>query len=459
MTTRTAEEVKALQATALEHLWVYLREPSDMAEKGEPQIFVEGKGVHVTDALGNQFIDAMSGLWLKNVGYGRTEIADAAYQQMLQLTYMPMGTTSEAAVRLSEKIASITPGDLSRCFFTSGGSESVETAMKLARAYFKRVGEPTRVKFISRKGSYHGATFGTLALGGTAIFPKVDYEPLLAGCFHGPQPLPYRCEYGGTTPEECAELCVKAIEDIIRFQGPQTVAAVIAEPVSSPLGAVVPGPNYWPMLREVCDRYGCLLIADEVITGFGRTGKMFACEHWGVTPDIMTVAKGITSGYIPMGGAIVRKSISDAFVGSQQAAFRHVITFGGHPVAAAASLKNIEIMEREGLVENSARMGRYLLDGLEELKQKHQVIGDVRGLGLMCGLELVRDRQTKEPFPAEAELGPRLTQSFAENGVLLRGGDAMNIAPPLCITAGEVDNLVAVLDRVIGQAARELGAE
>ena len=210
MATHTESQVKELQESALEHLWVYLREPSDMAEKGEPQIFVEGKGVHVTDALGNTYIDAMSGLWLKNVGYGRTEIADAAYAQMLKLTYMPMGTTTEPAVRLAEKIASITPGDLSRCFFTSGGSEAVETAMKLARAYFKRVGEPTRFKFISRKGSYHGATFGTLALGGTAVFPKTDYEPLLAGVFHGPQPNPYRCEYGGATPEECAERCVNA---------------------------------------------------------------------------------------------------------------------------------------------------------------------------------------------------------------------------------------------------------
>ena len=459
MATHTESQVKELQESALEHLWVYLREPSDMAEKGEPQIFVEGKGVHVTDALGNTYIDAMSGLWLKNVGYGRTEIADAAYAQMLKLTYMPMGTTTEPTIQLAEKIASITPGDLSRCFFTSGGSEAVETAMKLARAYFKRVGEPTRFKFISRKGSYHGATFGTLALGGTAIFPKTDYEPLLAGVFHGPQPNPYRCEYGGATPEECAERCANAIEEIIKFQGPDSVAAVIAEPVSSPLGAVVPGPNYWPMLREICDRYGCLLIADEVITGFGRTGKMFACEHWGITPDIMTVAKGITSGYIPMGGAITRKPISDAFIGSERVAFRHVITFGGHPVAAAAALKNIEIMETEGMVENSATMGRYLLDGLEELKQKHTIIGDVRGLGLFCGMEMVKDRQTKEYFPAEAELGPKLTQGFSSNGLILRGGDVMNIAPPLCVTSGEIDEIVSVLDRVIGQTARDLGAE
>ncbi len=458
MATHSQAEVNTLQESALEHLWVYLREPSDMAEKGEPQIFVDGQGCKVTDALGHTYIDVMSGLWLKNVGYGRKEIADAAYQQMLKLTYMPMGTTTEPTIRLADKVAQITPGDLSRSFFTSGGSEAVETAMKLARAYFKRTGEPTRTKFISRKGSYHGATFGTLALGGSPIFPKGDYEPLLAGVFHAPQPLPYRCEYGGATPEECAERCVGAIEDIIKFQGPQTVAAVVAEPVSTPYGAVVPGPNYWPLLREVCDRYGCLLIADEVITGFGRTGKMFACDHWGVTPDIMTVAKGITSGYIPMGGAITRKHISDAFVGSQKSAFRHVITFGGHPVAAAAALKNIEIMETEQLPQNAASMGAYLLDGLQELQRKHRVIGDVRGLGLLCGLEFVKDRGTKEYFPAEAEFGARLTQGFSENGLILRGGDVMNIAPPLCVTSSEIDDILLVLDQVIGRVAGEMGA-
>ena len=455
MTTHTPSEVKSLQESALEHLWVYLREPSDMAEKGEPAIFVSGEGVHVTDALGNTSIDGMSGLWLKNVGYGRKEIADAAYEQMLNLTYMPLGTTTEPTIKLAEKISQIAPGDMTRSFFTSGGSEAVETAMKLSRAYFKRVGEPNRTKFISRKGSYHGATMGALALGGSHLYPKLDYEPLMPGVFHVPQPLPYRCEFGGETPEECAELCVNAVEVMIKFQDPET--AVFAEPISSPMGCVVPGDNYWPRLREICDKYGVLLIADEVITGFGRTGKMFATEHWGVVPDMMTVAKGITSGYIPMGGCITRGEISDAFIGSQKASFKHVITFGGHPVAAAAALKNIEIMENEGMVENAAKQGAYLLDGLKEMKEKYQMIGDVRGLGLFCGLELVADRETKEYFPAEADLANRITQGFADNGLLLRGGDRMNVAPPLCITSSEVDEIVTTMDKVFGQVSKDLG--
>ena len=457
MTTHSSAEVKALQESALEHLWVYLREPSDLAEKGDPAIFVSGEGVHVTDANGKTSIDGMSGLWLKNVGYGRKEIADAAYEQMLGLTYMPLGTTTEPTIRLAEKISQIAPGDMTRSFFTSGGSESVETAIKLCRAYFKRVGEPTRTKFISRRGSYHGATMGALALGGSHLYPKLDYEPLMPGVFHVPQPLPYRCEYGGQTPEECAELCVNAVEEMIKFQDPETIAAVFAEPISSPLGCVVPGDNYWPRLREICDKYGVLLVADEVITGFGRTGKMFATEHWGVVPDMMTVAKGITSGYIPMGGCITRGEISDAFVGSVKSSFKHVITFGGHPVAAAAALKNIEIMENVGMVTNAAEQGTYLLDGLKEMKEKYHIIGDVRGLGLFCGMEIVADRETKEYFPSEADVAGRITSGFAENGLLLRGGDRMNVAPPLCITRGEVDDLINIMDKVFDQVNKDIG--
>ena len=456
MVSYTESEIRELQQDALEHLWVYMREPSDMAEKGEPRIFVEGSGCQVTDVEGRSYLDAMSGLWLKNVGYGRKEIADAAYEQMLQLTYMPAGSTTLPTIKLSKKLADITPGDLSRCFFTSGGSESVETALKLARAYHKRQDEPGRYRFITRKYSYHGATFGAMTLGGSPLMPRADYEPLMPGVVHVPQPNPYRCEYGGSTPSECAERCAMAVEETIKFYGPETVAAVIAEPVSTPTGAVVPGPEYWPMLRDICTRHGVLLIADEVITGFGRTGKMFACEHWGVTPDIMTVAKGITSGYIPMGAAIMRGQLANSFVGSERTSFRHVITFGGHPVAAAASLKNIEIMENEGLIENSAEMGKVLLEGLQEIKEKHPIVGDARGLGLLCALEIVKDRDTKEHFPAEANLSERLKQKFIDNGLLLNAGSFINIAPPLCISRGEVEDLVSGVERAIGDVEKEL---
>ena len=225
MATYTAQEMDQLKMSALQHLWIYQREPSEMAEKGGPPIFVDGKGCRVVDIEGNSYLDAMSGLWLKNVGYGRTEIADAAYQQMLELTYMPAGSTTVPTVKLADKIAEITPGDLGRCFFTSGGSESVETALKIARAYQRRMGEAGRYRIISRRGSYHGATHGAMSLGGNANIPRTDYEPLMQGTVHVPQPNPYRCELGGDTPEECATRCANAVEETIKFYGPQTVCA------------------------------------------------------------------------------------------------------------------------------------------------------------------------------------------------------------------------------------------
>ena len=285
---------------------------------------------------------------------------------------------------------------------------------------------------------------GAMALGGNFLYPREDYEPLMPNTYHGPQPNFYRCEFNSASPEECGQRSVDAIESIIQFQGPDTVAGVVAEPISSPMGAVVPPDNYWPLLREVCDKYGVpadCRRGDYRVRAHREVVRLQPLGHH--VPDMMTVAKGITSGYIPMGGTILRKPIADAFVGSPRAAFRHVITFGGHPVAAAASLKNLEIMEREGMVENSARMGKYLLDGLEELKAKHSIIGNVRGLGLMCGMELVKDRETREHFPADSGLGPRLTQGFAEDGLFLRGGDLMNIMPPLCVTPGEIEQIVS----------------
>ncbi|MBI4336759.1 MAG: aspartate aminotransferase family protein [Chloroflexi bacterium] len=453
-----AMDAQQLRQAALDHLFVPMREPSEMAEKGEPRIIVEGHGVMVTDINGKEYIDCLAGLWLKNIGHGRREVADAAYQQMLKLTYTPMGTTTVPTIQLSEKLAQITPGSLSRTFFVSGGSEAVETAVKLARAYHRRNGEGGRYKIISRKFSYHGATGVATWLGGNPVYARQDFEPAYPGMVYAPQPLPYRCELGGRTPSECAVKCARAVEELILFHGPETVCAVIAEPIAVPAGPAVPGDEYWPMLREICTKYGALLIDDEVICGFGRTGKMFGIEHWGVEPDIMTVAKGLTSGYLPIGAAIVSKRVADSFVGNEKVMFRHLITFGGHPVSAAAALKNIEILEQEKLVQNSATMGEYLLEQLQDIKERHPIVGDARGRGLLACLELVKDRGTREHWPAEAALGKRLTQKFIDRGLMLRPpGDSISLSPPLCINRSEIDEICHVMDRSLGELEQELG--
>jgi adenosylmethionine-8-amino-7-oxononanoate aminotransferase len=450
------KDTESLRRSALEHLWMHNRDWVQMAEEGEPLIIVEGKGVRVKDSEGRSWIDVNGGYSSVNVGYGRTEIAEAMRDQMMKLVYFPQGTTTEPAVRLAEKLAQLAPGNLERSWPVTGGSEANETAIKIAKAYHKRMGEPGRYKIISRRGSYHGATGGVMWLGGSRAEDRVDYEPAYPGLLYAPQPDSYRCELGGATPSECAVRCAQAIEDLILFHGPKTVAAVIAEPVSSASGAAVPGDEYWPMLRQICDRHGVLLIADEVITGFGRTGKMFATEHWGVVPDIMTVAKGISSSYLPIAAAIATRDVADVFAG-EDSIFRQALTFGGHPVTAAVALKNIEIIEKEKLVQNSAQTGAYFLEQLQSLKDDHPIIGNVRGIGLLLAAELVSDRESKASFPPEAHVGDKLTQRFHEQGLILRsGGKFVGFAPPLCITRREVDEIVAGVDRALAKVEDEL---
>ena len=447
-----------LRKSALEHLWMHSGDWIEMAEEGGPDIIMEAKGIRVTDSEGKTWIDARGGYGSVNLGYGRTEIADAVREQMLKLQYFPNGTTTEPLVRLTEKLAQITPGDLERTWAVCGGSEANDTSIKIARAYHRRMGEPGRYKIISRYGSYHGATGGTLFLGGRSpSAERSDYEPAYPGMVYAPQPNPYRCELGGQTASECAVLCAQATEDLIVFHGPKTVAAVIAEAQSSATGAAVPGPEYWPMLRDICDRHGVILIADEVVTGFGRTGKWFGMDHWGVTPDIMSLAKGIVSSYLPFGASISSKKVADAFAGEENV-FNQVLTNGGHPVSAVAALKNIEIMENEGIVQNSAETGAYFKEQLEMLKDEHPIIGDVRGLGLLLALELVSDRETKALFPKELEVPERLTEKFRQRGLVLPIlGEYLNLHPPLCITPSEVDEIVVVLDEAFGELESELG--
>ena len=452
-TTLTGERIEELKQQATDHFWPHNNPAGNMGEDGI-KLVQSGKGVWVEDVEGGQWFDTMAGMWLKNIGHGRKEVADAVYNQMLDISYTPGGTVSPSTAELSARIAGLAPDKEARTYFVSGGSEAVETALKMAKQYHKNNGEPTRYKVISRRGSYHGATHACMSLGGGGVGAPIHFGPLMPGHIHITQPDGYRglcCS--GTSG--CTLQCARDLEIAIQHEGPSTVAAFIGEPISAAAGIHVPHPEYWPTIREICDKYGVIMICDEVITGFGRTGKMFATEHWGVKPDIFTVAKALTSGYIPIGAAIASKKVSEAFMGDDSQ-FRHLITFGGNPVACVAAMANLDIMEGEGMVENSAEMGTYMYEQLQTLYE-HPIVGDVRGgMGLLCAVELVKDRDTKESFPAEAKLSDKMAPLMNEHNLLGRPGNAIYLAPPLCITRDEVDHVVSQVDSVITKLEAQL---
>ncbi len=450
-------EFEALRSSALGHLWFPFQQWNDVAAEDGLRIMTGGRGAKIRDIHGREYYDGFAGLALVNVGYGREEIAKAAYDQMSALHYAnTFAYATLPAIKLAERLASMTPGNLNRVFLTSGGSDSVETAMKIARQYHVNRGESQRAKFISRRGSYHGVSLGAMAVNMAPHVKRDIFQPMLPRVPAAPQPLPYRCELGGATASECATRCAEAVEGIILEEGPETVAAVIAEPISLSAGVAVPGPEYWPILREVCDRHGVLLIADEVITGFGRTGRMFGVEHYGVVPDMITVAKGVTSGYQPVGACITGDHVAEAFVGGDDKTFAHGYTYSGHPAGAAAALVNLDIIQREGLVENSARMGRRLLDRLTPLKER-PVVGDVRGLGLMCAVELVKDKATKEPLSSIAGAAPKLARRLSDNGLLVRVGQWIILTPVLTLSDSEVDEIADIVGDGVSYIEGELG--
>jgi adenosylmethionine-8-amino-7-oxononanoate aminotransferase len=437
------------------HFWPHARPAGDLSSPGAVKIVTRGDGVWVYDERGRRYFDTLSGMWLSNIGHGRREIADAVHAQICELGYAPDGTVHPATLRLAARVAGLSPDPGSRVFFVSGGSEAVETAMKMAKKFHRNRGEAGRYKFISRRGSYHGATHGSLSLGGGGSNTGAEYGPLPYGGVRVQGPDQYRNPFAGADGQGDLE-CAREIERAIRNEGPDTVAAVIGEPISASAGVHIPHPEYWPMVREICDRYGVLLICDEVITGFGRTGRMFATEHWGVVPDITVVAKALTSGYAPIGAAIAAKHVADAFIGPAGTAFNHRITFGGNPVSCAAGLANLDVLEGEDLVANAARMGGYLFDRLQELR-RHDIVGQVRGgLGLIGAVEIVADRVTREPFPKAAGLARRAGLLMERHGLLGRCGDVFFVAPPLCVTRGEVDFLVTQLDAVLTELQADL---
>lgn len=446
-----------LYQTALDHVWIHSANYVELAEQQGLHVFERGEGCTLYDARGDGWIDALAGLWVVNAGHGRREIAEAMAEQATKLAYVSASSyTSVPAVQLAETLAQITPGDLQRVFFCSGGSEAVETAIKVAKQVQVLRGFPKRYKIIARRGSYHGMTYGAMSLTtGNRTQMERFFGPMMPGVYHVPSPNHYRNDFD-LEGEAGDIMCAKWVEQEIIFQGPETVAAVIGEPISSANGVHIPSSKYWQMLRAICDRHGVLLIADEVINGFGRTGKWFATEHFGFVPDIMTMAKGLSSGYAPIAATIVRPSVYEVFTQGPNA-LSHLLTFGGQAVAAAAALKNIEIMQREGLVERAAEMGAYLLDGLRGLVDTHPTVGDARGLGLLCAIELVKDKTTKEKWARDSDFIKRLHALVNERRMLTRVWEILHIAPPLVVTRSEIDQILTILDESIGQVEWEFG--
>ena len=450
----SGEHIESLMDMAGEHLFMHAMQTNDWRKNGL-KIFVEGQGVWVTDIEGNRLLDMMGGLWYKATGYGRKEIADAVYKQMMAISSPPANSTAVPTVELSGKIAELYHDHDARVFFTSGGSESVETAVKMAKKYQNLTGKSGAFKVISRRNSYHGSTAMAVSLGRNASADPMG--PEMPGAIHVMNTTPGRCAYC-VSNGECNLSCANEIETVIQHQGPETVAAIIAEPVSAAAGIHIPHPEYWPSLRQIADRYSVLLIADEVITGFGRLGEWFGPMNWDVKPDITVVAKALTSGYAPLGAAIATKTISDAFLGGDNETFRHLITFGGHPVSTAAALANLEIFEKEDLVGNSRRMGIYLYEQLQSLR-KYQSVGDIRGgMGLLAVVELVQNRDTGAPFPKQVGLAQRLPKMLYDRGLVsFRAGDIIAMCPPLTVTKDDVDFIVNGLDETIRVLERDIG--
>ena len=426
-----------LKQAAMDHLWMPYTQYNDLLNTGGPRIIVEGEGIRVKDSEGNSYIDAIGGLFLVNVGHGRNEISEAVANQLNSLHYantFMYGTIP--TILLAKKLAELAPGDLSRVFLASGGSEAVDTALKIIRQYHVNNGEPRRTKYIARRGSYHGVSVGALSVNSSSVVHRDIWDPMLIDT-----------KFVGETAEE--------VEDLIKFEGPDTIAGFITEPISVPKGMVVPNDDYWPKLREICDKYGILLVADEVITGFGRTGKMFAMEHWGITVDLMTFAKGVTSGYQPVGGVIVTPKVYAAFVGDNDKTFFHGYTYSGHPVAAAAALANLEIIDRENLVQNSAEIGAYLRNQLEGLRE-HSMVSDINGTGLMLAIQLVEDKATGKLLDPGDEKAMKLTEEIEKRGMLTRTAPFLYISPPLTLTKEEADEIVSIIDESLTAVERDM---
>lgn len=431
------------------HMWHPMAHPADSIAN-PPKVIVKADGVHITDMHGHRTLDAVGGLWNVNLGFSCEPVKQAIAEQLAELPYYSAfrGTSNDKAIELSVELARFfAPDGMSRAFYTSGGSDSVETALRLARQYHKIRGDHGRTKFLSLKKGYHGTHFGGASVNGNANF-RTAYEPLLGGCFQMPAPYAYRNPFGESDPARLARLCANAIEDEIAFQGPGTIAAFIMEPVLGAGGVIPPHESFMPMVREICTRNGILLISDEVITGFGRTGDWSGARHWGVKPDMMCTAKAITTGYFPFGAVMIADAVAEVFEKDDgpMGAIGHGYTYSAHPVGAAAALACLAETERLAVHENAAARGAELFEGLKGLAARHDVIGDVRGgHGLMLALELVSDRAEKTPLDKESVA--RIHEATYQAGVMVRiSGHNVLLSPSLILSEAEAATIVEALD-------------
>ncbi|MBW2148673.1 MAG: aspartate aminotransferase family protein [Deltaproteobacteria bacterium] len=426
-------------------------------------MITKGEGIFLFDDKGNKFIDGSGGPFVVNIGHGVKEVNEAIYKQAEQVAYVHNAAfTTRVQEDLAAKVTSLAPSKMNRVFFVSGGSEAVESSIKLARQYHFETGNAQKYKVISLWQGFHGSTLGALSLT-REIKRRKYFYPLLIPFPHIPSPYCYRCYYGKTYPE-CGVICAHVLESIIQNEGEQTVSAFIAEPIMGVAGgAITPPPEYFPIIREICDTYNVLMIADEIVTGFGRTGKPFGIMHWDVTPDIMTCAKGICSGYVPLGAVIAHERVHSA-IKNGTGTFSHGFTFSGSPVSCAAGLAVLNYLEANNLISRAKEMGDYLKEQLNEMRDC-RIVGDVRGKGLMIGLELVRDKSTKEPFDASVKLSDKIGARAQENGLIVRPisglvdgtvGDCIMVGPPFIVEKEEIDLICAKLTEAIAGVEKEV---
>ena len=446
------EPVQNLKAD-LKHIMIDFKQMSQFMK--DPLIMVEADGVRYKDINGKSYLDGISGIFVVTIGHNNPRAKKAILDQLEKIAFAPpLHATNPAAIKLAKLVSEVTPGDLNTVKLVSGGSEAIEAAMKLTRQYHRQSGNPNKYKFVARYQGYHGATMGALSATGVAR-RKAMFEPTLQGYMHVMPPTCYRCPYEKVYPE-CGAFCAKIVGDVIRSEGPETVAGVILEPIGNTGGIITPPDQYFSVLRDICDQHQVLLIFDEIITGFARTGNMFASQTFGVTPDIICMGKSMSSGYAPLGAIACTDKIAEAFWGETGLEFSHGHTFGGNPIASAVGIASIEEIQEKNLCSRAQELGKYLRDKLENMDDKG-VIGDIRGKGLLIGVEFVMDKETKEPFPDELKFGVKVGEKAMEKGLILRFDPHwIAFAPPLVITEEEIDEMINIFQESVQEVVKEV---